>query len=54
MMKDPRICIRLTKEQHKMFKMIAINMEKSMQQLLKEYVETEIKKEDVKNENKKN
>ncbi len=46
-MKDIRISIRLTKEEHIKFKTIAIRKQLSMQDLLKEYVLKEIKKEEV-------
>lgn len=41
-MKDIRISIRLTKEEHKKFKMIAIKQNKKMQDLLSAYVRKEI------------
>lgn len=47
-MRDIRISIRLTKEEHIKFKMIAIKRQMPMQDLLKEYVLQEIKKEEVK------
>lgn len=47
-MKDPRISIRLTEDEHIKFKTIAIKKKKSMQDLLIEYVKKEIKKEEGK------
>ena len=51
-MKDIRISIRLNKEQHIKFKMLAIKKEKSMQDLLIDYVIKEIEKEENSNEKK--
>ncbi len=51
-MKDLRISIRLTEEEHYLFKLISLKKKKSMQKLLKEYILKEIK-EDEKYENKK-
>lgn len=53
-MKDIRISIRLSKEEHIKFKTIAIKKQMSMQDLLKEYVLKEIKKEEVKSNEKTN
>lgn len=47
-MKDIRISIRLTKEEHIKFKTIATKKQVSMQDMLKEYVLQEIKKEEAK------
>lgn len=47
-MKDIRVSIRLTKEEHIKFKTIAIKKQVSMQDLLKEYILQEIKKEEAK------
>jgi len=47
-MKDIRISIRLTKDEHIKFKTIAIKKQVSMQDLLKKYVLQEIKKEEAK------
>ena len=52
-MKDPRVSIRLSEDEHMKFKMSAIKRKKSMQDLLIEYVKKEIKKEEAK-ENEKN
>lgn len=49
-MEDIRISIRLTKEEHKKFKIIAIKKGITMQELLKDYVKKEIKKEGELNE----
>lgn len=49
-MEDIRISIRLTKEEHKAFKIISIEKGKTMQELLREYVLKEIKKEEKKND----
>jgi len=46
-MKDIRVSIRLTKEEHTKFKTIAIKKQLSMQDLLKKYVLREIKKEEM-------
>lgn len=43
-MKDIRISIRLTEEEHKKFKMIAVRQNKKMQDLLSAYVRNEILK----------
>lgn len=51
-MKDIRISIRLTEEEHYLFKILAIKKKKSMQELLKEYVKKEIE-EEKKNEKEK-
>lgn len=53
-MKDIRISIRLNNEEHIKFKMLSIKKQKSMQELLKEYVLKEISKseKEVKNEKK--
>jgi hypothetical protein len=51
-MEDIRISIRLTKEEHMKFKLIAVKQQLSMQELLKQYVLKEIKKEDKNNEKK--
>lgn len=51
-MKDIRISIRLTKEEHIKFKTLTIKKNKSMQELLIEYVKTEIEKEEKANEKK--
>ena len=51
---DPRICVRLSNEEHIKFKMLAIKKKKSMQELLIEYVRKEIKKEEAKSNEKKN
>ncbi len=53
-MKDPRISIRLSEEEHIKFKMLAIKKKKSMQDLLVGYVRREIKKEEVKSNGKAN
>lgn len=53
-MKDIRISIRLTKEEHIKFKTIAIKKQLSMQDLLKKYVLKEIKKEEVEENEQKN
>ena len=53
-MKDPRISIRLSEEEHAKFKMLAIKKKKSMQDLLVGYVRREIKKEEVKSNEKAN
>ena len=49
-MEDIRISIRLTKEEHKMFKLISVKKGVSMQDMLKDYVKKEIKKGDKSNE----
>ncbi|MGN0967367.1 MAG: hypothetical protein ACI4OP_07335 [Candidatus Coprovivens sp.] len=51
-MKDVRISIRLTEDEHYLFKILSIKKKKSMQELLKEYVKKEIE-EDKKNEREK-
>lgn len=51
-MKDIRISIRLNQDEHIKFKMIAVKNQKSMQQLLKDFVKKEIVKEERKNEKK--
>lgn len=51
-MKDIRISVRLTKEEHIKFKTIAIKVGKSMQELLKDYVRNEIEQKGVTNEKK--
>lgn len=53
-MKDPRISIRLSEEEHTKFKTLAIKKKKSMQDLLVGYVRREIKKEEVKSNEKAN
>lgn len=50
-MKDIRISIRLSKEEHEKFKILAIKKKESMQKLLVKYVQKEIKKEEKTNEN---
>lgn len=52
--KDIRISIRLTKEEHIKFKTIAIKKQLSMQDLLKKYVLMEIQKEEVEENEQKN
>ncbi len=47
-MKDIRVSIRLTKEEHIKFKTIATKRQISMQDLLRGYVLKEIKKEGAK------
>ena len=47
-MKDVRISIRLTEEEHKNFKMIAIKQNKKMQDLLSAFVRKEILKNEKK------
>lgn len=51
-MKDIRISIRLSEEEHEKFKIIAIKNKTKMQKLLLDYVRTEVKKEDEKDEKK--
>lgn len=43
-MKDVRISIRLTKEEHRKFKMIAFKKNKKMQDILSSYIKQVIKK----------
>jgi hypothetical protein len=50
-MKDIRISIRLTEEEHKKFKMIAIKQNKKMQDLLSSYVRNEILKNEKEQNN---
>lgn len=50
-MEDIRISIRLSKEEHEDFKILAIKKKKSMQKMLLEYVRDEIQKEENLNEN---
>lgn len=45
-MKDIRVSIRLTEDEHKKFKIIAMKKNKKMQDLLSAYVREEIKKEE--------
>ena len=49
MMKDPRISIRLTAEEHKKFKMIAVKKNTNMQKLLIDFVKKQIAKEENSN-----
>ena len=50
-MKDIRISIRLTEEEHKKFKMIAVEKHKKMQELLSTYVKNEITNYETKTSN---
>ena len=50
-MKDVRISIRLTEEEHKNFKIIAIKQNKKMQDLLSAFVRKEILKNEKKQNN---
>lgn len=45
-MNEKRINVRLTEEQHEKFKMIAVKMKKPMNQILVDYVDEIIKKEE--------
>ena len=44
-MKDIRISIRLTEEEHEAFKILAIKRKKQMQKILVDFVRSEIEKE---------
>lgn len=48
-MKDIRISIRLTEEEHTKLKIIAVKKKQSMQNIILEYVRKEIEEEDNKN-----
>ena len=50
-MKDPRISVRLTKEQHEQLKILVINKNTNINNVLLEYILSEIEKE---NKNEKN
>ena len=50
-MKDIRVSIRLTEEEHKKFKLIALSKNKNMQDLLSSYVKKEILKHEAKSLN---
>ena len=49
-MKDIRISIRLTEEEHMKLKIIAAKKKQSMQNIILDYIRKEIKKEDNSNE----
>lgn len=49
-MKDIRVSIRLSEEEHTKLKIIAIKKRKSMQNIILEYIREEIKREDKNNE----
>ncbi len=51
-MKDVRISIRLTEEEHSKLKVLSIKRKKSIQSLMYDYIKREIKKEDKKNDEK--
>jgi predicted transcriptional regulator len=48
-MKDIRISIRLSEEEHTRLKIIAAKKKQSMQNIILDYIRKEIKKEDKKN-----
>lgn len=48
-MKDIRISIRLSEEEHTKLKTIAAKKKQSMQNIILDYIKKEIKKEDKKN-----
>ncbi len=48
-MKDIRISIRLTEEEHTKLKIIAVKKKQSMQNIILEYIRKEIEEEDNKN-----
>lgn len=48
-MRDIRISIRLSEEEHTKLKIIAAKKKQSMQNIILEYIRKEIKKEDKKN-----
>lgn len=48
-MKDIRISIRLSEEEHTQLKIIAVKKKQSMQKMILEYIRKEIKKENKKN-----
>lgn len=48
-MKDIRISIRLSEEEHTGLKIIAAKKKQSMQNIILDYIRKEIKKEDKKN-----
>ena len=52
-MKDPRISIRLTEDDHQKLKIIAIKKKKSIQDIMIDYIHKLIKKEDKKSNEKK-
>lgn len=54
LMKDIRISIRLTEDEHYLFKILAVKKKKSMQELLKEYIKRDIEKEKKDEKEKKN
>lgn len=51
-MKDPRISIRLTEDEHYQLKMLALKRKKSVQKIMIEYIREEINKEGIERDEK--
>ena len=50
-MKDPRISIRLTEQEHEALKIVAAKKHKKIQQLMMEYIHELIKEESTREKN---